>query len=151
MSTETETKAKAEPSDDANWVRVREAITQRWPDINHDELADCPNDACGLTDFVRRRVEAGEEEVDAVVREFAPHESTTKQATQAAADTLHQASETAQSVYMRADDCIARRPTASVLTSFVAGIMLGATMTALWMRSKSKPTVCDRVKDGSWS
>ncbi len=145
MSTETK------ESTEFQWMRVREAITQRWPSINRDELADCPNETCKLTDFVKQNVDANDDEVESVINEFAPHESLTERVAHAASDTLHQAGESAQFAYMRADECIAKRPTESVLTSFVAGIALGATVTALWMRSKPQPTVWDRVKDRHWS
>ncbi len=74
----------------------------------------------------------------------------TQRVTSAASDTLHQASESAQYAYMRADECIAERPTESVLTSFVVGIFLGATVTALLMRTTPEPTTWDRVKSRRW-
>ena len=147
MSTQT----KIEETSEFKWMQTREAITQRWPHINRDELADCPNEEKQLTDFVKHRVEASDEEVESVISEFAPHESMVDRAGQVAGDQLHQASESARFAYMRADECIARRPTESVLTSFVAGIVIGATVTALLMQSKPEPTFWDRMKDQSWS
>ena len=147
MSAET----KIEESSEFKWMQVREAITQRWPDLNRDELADCPNDEQQLIDFVKQRSDASDEEVKSVVGEFAPHESIVDRVTHVAGDQWAHASESAQLAYMRADECIARRPTESVLTSFVAGIVIGATVTALYMQSTPEPTFWGRVKDRSWS
>lgn len=78
-------------------------------------------------------------------------ESVVDRVTHAATDGLNQASESAQFACMRADEYIAERPTESVLTSFVAGIALGAVFTALWLRSAPEPTVWNRVRSRSWS
>lgn len=147
MSSET----KIEETSEFKWMQVREAITQRWPHINRDELADCPNDEAKLTDFVQHRVEASDEEVRSVVGEFAPHESMVDRAGHVAGEQWSQAGEAAQLAYMRADECIAARPTESVLASFVAGIVIGATVTALFMQSTPEPTLWDRAKEKPWS
>ena len=147
-----ETKLDHNKSDDnAQWARVREAVTSRWPHINRDELADCPNETCKLTEFVANRVDASEDEIQAVVAEFAPQEPLAERLSHVTSDALHQFGESAQLAYAKADDCIAERPTESVLASFVAGVILGATVTALLIRSKPQPTIWDRARDRSWS
>jgi len=144
MSTETKDETQNQ------WVSVREAITERWPQIDRDELAECPDDCNQLINFVKHRVEASDEEVVSVIQDLAHQDSLVDQVTHAASDGLHQASEAAQFAYMRADECIAKRPTQSVLASFVAGIALGATVTALWLRSRQQPSTWDRVKARAW-
>lgn len=144
MSTQTTTETKNE------WARVREAISERWPHINRDKLAACPDEICKLTDFVKHHVEASDEEVVSVVNEFAPQDSIVDRVTHAASDGLHIASESARFAYMRADECIAKRPTESVLTSFVAGIALGSIVTALWFRSQPDPSAWDRMRSRAW-
>ncbi len=143
------TEMKAEEA--AKWSRVREAVTERWPHIDRDELSECTNDIGQLVEFVQHRVEASSEEVDSVVREFAPEESVADRVKDVVQDGIHDAAESAQFAYMRADECIARRPTESVLTSFVVGIVLGVTVTALWMQSSPEPSVWDQVKHRKWS
>lgn len=143
-------KADSNTNEDAMWASVRDAITERWPQVNRDELAECKNNACELVGFVKERVGASSDEVESVVREFAPHGSLADRVTHAASDQVHRASEVAQSAYRRADECIAERPTESVLTSFVAGVVIGAAVTALLMRSKPEPSTWDRVKNQSY-
>ncbi len=146
-------KSKSEASGDAKWASVRDAITERWPHINRDELAECKDDADELVEFVKERVGDSAEEVQSVVSEFAPHASMSdrvSQATHAASDQAHKAGEAAQFAYMRADECIAERPTESVLVSFVAGVAVGAVVTALLMRSAPQPSTWDRVKSHSY-
>lgn len=133
------------------WQRTREVISERWPQINREELAECGDCVEEMTQFVKERVDASADEVEAVVREFAPQESIVDRVTHAASEGMRDAAESAQFAHMRADECIAKRPTESVLTSFVAGIVLGATVTALWMRSTPEPTAWDRVKTRSWN
>ncbi len=145
MSTQTQSDQRAD------WGRVRDAIIERFPQIHRAELALCPNEVHELTQFVKQRVDASDDEVAAVVHEFAPPASLPKRVAHAASETLNHASESAQFAYMRADECIARRPTESVLTSFVAGIILGATVTALVMHSKPQPSAWGRMKDRVWS
>lgn len=133
------------------WQRVRDAISERWPELDRGELARCENCVDELTSFVKQRVGAEAQEVAAVVSEFAPQESIVERVSHVASDSLQHASESAQFAYMRADECIAKRPTESVLTSFAAGIILGAAVTALWMRSTTPPSTWDRVRSRSWS
>ncbi len=137
-------------SDDATWASVRDAITERWPQVNRDELAECKNDACDLVEFVKNRVGASSDEVESVVREFTPQGSIADRVTHAASDQVHRASEAAQYAYRRADECIAERPTESVLTSFVAGAVIGAAVTAMLMRSRREPSTWDRVTNRSY-
>lgn len=145
MSTSTQT------SQDAQWQRVRTAITERWPHINRDALADCENTSADLEKFVKAHVDTTVAEAKSVISEFAPHESAIDRGMHAASDGMHQASESARFAYMRADECIAERPTESVMASFVAGIFIGATVTALWMRSTPQPNVWDRVRSNRWT
>lgn len=147
-----------ENAQSTQWQKVREAIAERWPTINRDELAECENCVEDLQKFVKDRVGAKAEEIQSVIREFAPSESVVdrvssaaERVSHAATDGLHQASESAQFAYMRADECIAKRPTESVLTSFVAGLVIGAGVTALYMRSAPPPSVWDRVRTKSWT
>lgn len=142
----TDTKA----SQSAAWQRVREAISERWPNVNRDELAECENDAGQLVQFVKQRVQASNDEIEAVVHEFMPQESITERVTQVASERLQDAAESAQFAYMRADEYLAKRPTESVLTGFLAGIALGATVTALLMSSRPQPSAWDRVKQRTW-
>ena len=147
MSNENETMADVVQS---AWSRVREAITKRWPQIGREELNECEDNAAQLVQFVKQHVEASEEEVRAVVSEFAPEGSVVERVMHVASDGLNDAVESAQFAYMRVDECIAKRPTESVLTSFVAGIFLGATVTALWMSSRPERTAWDRIKSNPW-
>lgn len=143
-------KTKNSKAGDSQWAFVREAITERWPQINRDELAECKDDACELIDFVKERVGESVDEVESVVNEFAPNNSLVDRVSSAASEHIQQASESAQFAYMRADECIAERPTQSVLTSFVTGIALGVAVTALFMRSRPEPSTWDRVKSRSY-
>lgn len=143
-------KTKPTKSSQADWSMVRDAITERWPQINRDELSECRDDACELVSFVKDRVGANEAEVESVVKEFAPQNSIADRVTHAASEHLHQASESAQFAYMRADERIAERPTESVLAGFLAGIVVGVSVTALLMRSRQEPTTWDRVKSRSY-
>ncbi|TWT65113.1 hypothetical protein [Allorhodopirellula solitaria] len=138
-----------EEKSSADWEYVREAIAERWPQINRDELAECKNDSGDLIEFVKQRVGASSDEVESVVSEFAPSETVVDRVSQAASDQLHRASESAQYAYMRADECIAERPTESVVASFVAGIVVGAAVTALVMSSRPEPSTWDRVRTRS--
>ncbi|TWT91889.1 hypothetical protein [Neorhodopirellula pilleata] len=145
------TESKIEETSEFKWMQVREAITQRWPHLNRDELVDCPNDEKQLVEFISQRVDASDDEINSVVNEFAPHETMVDRVSQVAGDQWSHASESAQLAYMRADECIASRPTESVLASFVAGILVGAAVTALYMQSTPEPSLWDRMKDRSWS
>lgn len=143
---------KPDPSlnDDVKWAGVRDAISERWPQLNRDELSECPNDACELVEFVKNRVGASADEIESLVQKFAPHGSLTDRVTHAASDQVHRAREAAQYAYRRADECIAERPTESVLTSFVAGVVVGGVVTALMMRCRAEPSNWDRIKSQSY-
>lgn len=143
-------KTKPSKSTEHDWSIVRDAITERWPQINRDELAECKDDACELVSFVKDRVGAKAADVESLVKEFAPQSSIADRVTHAASEHLHQASESAQFAYMRADERIAERPTESVLAGFVAGIVVGVTVTALLMRSRQEPSTWERVKSRSY-
>ncbi len=138
-------------SNQVAWGRVRETIIRRWPHFSRDELAKCSNDTREFVDFVKCRVVASDDEVEAVVLEFAPQESIVERVAHAANDTLHQAGGFAQHAYVRADKFLSQRPTESVVTSFIAGIVLGAVVTGLWFSSHAEPSRCDRLKHRSWS
>lgn len=128
------------PNQSADWSRVREAITERWPQINRDELADCADNMAELKQFVKHRVDSSDDEVDEYLNEYAPPRSYTERAGVAV-----------RSAYRAADECIAERPTESVVTSFIAGVLVGVTVTALLMnRSRSHLTGWDRIKQQSW-
>jgi ElaB/YqjD/DUF883 family membrane-anchored ribosome-binding protein len=144
MSTETTTNADI-------WARAREAILERWPQINHDDLAACSNDTRKLTNLVKHRVNASDDEVESVFHEFGPQDSILVRMSHAASDSLDHVSESAQFAHMRADEYIAKRPTESVLTSFVAGIALGTIVTVLWFRSQPEPSTWARVKSRAWN
>ncbi len=58
----------------AQWQKVREAISERWPEINRDELAECDDSLFDLERFVINRLDANADEVAAIVRQFAPSE-----------------------------------------------------------------------------
>lgn len=143
-------KTKNTKTGDNDWSVVREAITERWPHINRDELAECKDDACELVDFVKERVGDSVENIQSLVSEFAPEGSLADRMSNVASEHLQNASESAQFAYMRADECIAERPTQSVLTSFVTGIVVGVAVTALCMRSRREPSTWDRVKSRSY-
>ncbi|WDQ17275.1 hypothetical protein [Rhodopirellula sp. P2] len=144
MSTETSV------AHEADWTRVRSAICSRWPQINHEELSKCPDEVARMVEYVQGRVDASQEEVESVVREFAPQESIVERISHSAEDQLQRASENAQFAVMRADECIAERPTQSVLASFVAGALVGVTVTALWMRQRREPTRWEHLKTRTW-
>lgn len=143
---------KSDPSlhDDAKWASVRDAISERWPQVNRDELAECRNDARELVDYVKTRVGAGADEIESLVQKLAPHGAFTDRVTHAASDQVHRAREATQAAYRRADECIAERPTESVLTSFVAGVVVGGVVTALMMRCRAEPSTWDRLKSQSY-
>ncbi|MFG0263695.1 MAG: hypothetical protein ACF8AM_00925 [Rhodopirellula sp. JB055] len=144
MSTETNV------AHEADWDRVRSAIRNRWPQIDQDELSKCPNEVAWLVEFVQGRVDVSREEVESVVHEFAPQESMAERISHTAEDQLHKASESARFAVMRADECIAERPTQSVLASFVAGALVGVTVTALWFRQHREPTRWEHFKARTW-
>ncbi len=93
---------------------------------------------------------ATESPVKSNANESSSNESVVNRVAHAASDGLHQASESAQFAYMRADECISKRPTESVITGFVAGVALGAIVTALCMRSTPPPSAWGRLRDHSW-
>ena len=136
---------------DAAWMRVREAVIHRWPHISPEELLQCENDADAMIQFVRHRTEAADEEVEEVVREFAPRESMMHRMADAASHQAEHASEAVRSAYQRADDCIAERPNQSVMTSFIAGLAIGAAATTLWFKSQRQPTTWQRLHHRPWS
>lgn len=137
-------------SEQNQWQRTRQAIQERWPDIDQQELKRCANDYCQMMDFVKQRVDASEDEIESIVTQFAPQSTWTQRISEAAKDTLHQASESAQFTYMRADDYLARRPTASVLTAFLTGAVLGSVIAMITMRPERKPSLWNRVRDRTW-
>ncbi len=147
IETRTTDKASAHRAD---WERVREAITRRWPHLSREQLDQCPDDSRAITEFVKPRVEASDEEIESVVGEFAPDGSVIDQVAQATEDRLNQAGESTRFALMHPSECIANRPTESVMTSFVAGVALGVTVATLWFNSHRKPSVWDRVRDNSW-
>ncbi|MEO9593092.1 hypothetical protein [Rhodopirellula bahusiensis] len=144
MSTETSV------ANGADWTRVRSAIRNRWPQINEDELSKCPNDVAWLVEFVQGRVDTAQEEVESVIHEFAPQESLVDRISHNTEDQVRKASESARFAVMRADECIAERPTQSVLASFVAGALVGVTVTALWFRQHREPTRWEQLKTKTW-
>jgi len=146
MSIRTETN----PEDQAAWNRVRVAITERFPNIDRDQLAECPDEMHALSQFVKQRVHASDEEIDGLIREYAPQESLVERVKHAASERFNQAGESAQFAHMRADDYIVRRPTESVLSGFIAGIIVGASVMALVMRPKPEPPAWYRLQDRTW-
>lgn len=143
-------KTKPSKSGQEDWSIVRDAITERWPQINRDELAECKDDACELVSFVKDRVGAKAADIESIVKEFAPQSSVANRVAHAASEHLHQASESAQFAYMRADERISERPTESVLAGFLTGIVVGVTVTALLMRGRHEPSTWDRVKNRTY-
>jgi ElaB/YqjD/DUF883 family membrane-anchored ribosome-binding protein len=144
MSTETSV------AHEADWTRVRSAVCDRWPQISEEELSKCPNEAEWMIEFVKGRVDTSRDEIESVVREFAPQESMADRLSHTAEDSVRKASESARFAVMRADECIAERPTQSVLASFVAGALVGVTVTALWCRQNREPSRWEHFKTRTW-
>lgn len=136
---------------DGEWTRVRSAVCNRWPQISKEDLSKCPNDAAWIIEFVKGRVDSSEDEIESVVREFSPEESLADRISHSAEDSVRKAGESARFAVMRADECIADRPTQSVLASFVAGALVGVTVTALWFRHHREPSRWEHFKTRTWS
>ncbi|KAA5542605.1 hypothetical protein FYK55_13800 [Roseiconus nitratireducens] len=141
MSTTTTTKSEAA------WDQVHEAILHRWPQIQRGELLRCENNVSDLVDHVSQRVSAKRDEVEAVVREFAPADADSL--SERARRQAEHAGESLRAAYQQTSEVIAERPGESVLTSFVAGIVVGAAVTALFMSSRREPepTTWQRLRD----
>jgi ElaB/YqjD/DUF883 family membrane-anchored ribosome-binding protein len=103
-----------------------------------------------MIEFVKGRVDTSRDEIESVVREFAPQESMANRLSHTAEDSVRKASESARFAVMRADECIAERPTQSVLASFVAGALVGVTVTALWCRQNREPSRWEHFKTRTW-
>jgi len=144
----THTSSQYEPA----WDRVHEAITQRWPQIRRGELLRCQNDVNDLVNYVSERVSTSREEVESVVQEFAPGyaESLFDSVGEQVRRQAEHAGDSLRNVYRETEQCISDRPAESVLTSFVAGIIVGATVTALFIRTHHQPTRLERLTNGYW-
>jgi len=124
--------------DAAAWERVRLAILQRWPHLDSTELQVCHNETNALIDFVNQRVSAGRDEVESVVYEFAPAEGSIGGTVSRGA---HRARHRLRESALRGGEVVADHPAETALTTFVAGLLIGAAITAVWMRSEPKSTV----------
>lgn len=135
-------KAAIAADDALAWERVRLAVQQRWPHLDSAELRVCPNDAEALIDFVDQRVSTERSEVESVVYEFAPEEHSLGETVSRRA---HRARRQLQVSARRSGEFVAEHPAETALTTFLAGLLIGGAITALWMRSEPKPTVWTRA------
>jgi len=146
MNMQNETESVKSP-----WTQVRNAITTRWPNLPREQMDRCADDVTSLVDFVKGRVEASEDEIQAVIGEFAPQEGFVHRITEAANDKLQRGGEDARSAVKRADEVITNHPREFALTSFVFGLIVGGSIAALLMKPKPEPSAWDRFSNRPWT
>ncbi|MGV3485749.1 MAG: hypothetical protein ACO1RT_15135, partial [Planctomycetaceae bacterium] len=120
----------------ASWEPVYSAISRRWPHILQQELRSCDCNVESLADLIANRTQGSREEIEAVIREFAPGGGTMhalgESATQVVqnvkrkvSETAHQLNETAHSLYERAEDGMSECPMRTASTAFFTGLVTG--------------------------
>lgn len=135
----------------ADWSRVRAAIVYRWPQLDPTELERCDNDVGELIEFVRQRVDAGDGEIAAVVKELAPVERTIYQGViRTSTRRDDDAGRLFQAGYRSVQSQIAERPGQSLLAIFVIGTLFGATVSALWFQPPTGSTVRGGLRNRPW-
>lgn len=134
---------------DRSWDSVREAICQRWPQINRDELKSCDESAKALAEFVSLRVQDDVDEVRTLIGRHAPESDTTfAYLAESASDQARRASKAVSQAYQRAESQVQQYPTESTAVAFITGVILGGVAATLYFTSRPQPSLWQNVQDG---
>lgn len=144
----------ADPSGDTegSWDGLYEAVIIRWPDVPQLELRSCPCDVDSLTAWIASRTGASRETIEPLVREHAPSAGKLHAVKESAAQMAHKVSDSAQSLYYRAEDGIAESPMRAASIAFLTGLVTGSLLTALYFQSREEPepTMWENLRTHRW-
>jgi len=133
------------------WESVCTAVNLRWPIISVDELKQCGCDVGELVNHVSQRVDSTRDEVEAIIREYAPQRNSplhsyidpiAKRAQEASgrvSDSIHSAMER---VRYQVDEA----PVTTTMTTFVLGFGLGILAAVIYYRAQPQPTPWEQLR-----
>ncbi|TWU02543.1 hypothetical protein [Stieleria varia] len=146
MNPKTETNvAKKLPSDshwsEEPWARVKAAITERWPHLDQRDVESLRCDVFEIEHFLRVATETSAEEIQAVVREFAPAPSVLQRAGHLGEQVSQHIVPPVQSAIERVRYEVDERPGVVGGLIFVTGVAWGVLATAAYFRSQQKESL----------
>lgn len=129
----TQSKWSEEP-----WHRVMTAIVERWPHLDQRDVENLPCDVFELESFLSEFTETPHDEIQAVVREYAPAPSIVQHASHLSGQVGERVLPPVQSMLERARYEVDERPGTVAGLIFVTGIALGAMVTASYFQSRQR-------------
>ncbi len=157
MSQQT-TSTSAQSTDvwsDERWSKVKIAIVKRWPHIQENEVEAVACDLYAIEEFLSEYTKSTPDEIQSVVREFAPTPSIMQRASHFGEQVTEQVSERVaspmKSAFERARyEVDEHRGTASGLI-FVTGLALGVLATAAYFKSQRQPSCFQSYLPDRWT
>lgn len=133
------------------WESVYTAVNLRWPTISVDELKQCGCDVGELVNHVSQRVDSNRDEIEAVIREYAPQKiSALHSYIDPIAKRAHEASSRVSGSLHSAMDRVRYQvdeaPVTTSVTTFVLGFGLGMLATVIYYRSHPQPTPWEQLR-----
>lgn len=139
------------------WMRVREAIHDRYPQLSESELHSLHSleqGSDGLINAVCERTGASREEVEGVIRDADSMKNRLTHAAGTAVDRARSAMEpvtgSLRSGYASVGRSLEEHPASASGLAFVTGVALGVFVTLAIVGSRPEPSVLDAVRHRRW-
>ena len=117
------------------WARVCTAVQERWPHISEGDVKALPCDVDAIVGFLKEFTEGSLDEIQAVVKEFAPEGGFGDRA----ASIAESVTEPMHAAYNRVQYEADEHPAAANGVVFVTGLALGILGTVAYYRARAEP------------
>ncbi|EMI52997.1 hypothetical protein [Rhodopirellula sallentina] len=132
------------------WSRVKEAIHTRWSHIDEQELHTLPCNRDAVEKFLNEYTKASPEEIQSVVREFAPAPSLLEQVSHTGEQITEQVTPQLNTAVDRVRYEVDEHPGTITGLAFVGGLALGVLATAAYFRARPQPTPYQQLIPPRW-
>lgn len=132
------------------WPRVEAAVRQRWQHVGEEELHSLPCDRDAVEDFLDEFTESTREEIESVVREFAPQPSVTQQVSHLSEHVSERVVPPLTSAFDRVRYEADEHPGTLTGLAFVTGITIGVIGTLAYCNSRPQPSAYQNLLPNRW-
>ncbi|MBB3206383.1 ElaB/YqjD/DUF883 family membrane-anchored ribosome-binding protein [Rhodopirellula rubra] len=132
------------------WSRVKDAIHTRWPHIGDEELHSLPCDRDAVEKFLGEYTKASTEEIESVVREYAPAPTLLNQVNHVGEQLAERVTPPITSAVDRVRYEVDEHPGTITGLAFVGGLALGILATAAYFRARPQPSPYQQLLPPRW-
>ncbi|QDS94154.1 hypothetical protein FF011L_29320 [Roseimaritima multifibrata] len=135
---------------DEAWTKVKSAIVEKWPHLDERDVESVPCDVYQIEDFLAEFTNASADEIQSVVREFAPSPSVFRRASHLGEQVGDQVGPPVHSAIERVQYEVDEHRGTVGGVIFVTGLALGVLAATAFFKSRPQPSPMESYLPHRW-